>query len=259
MNDPHYLLLGILWLCFVAVAVYFCRALYGTFQAVGRPDLLSKRHITRQQLAEIEEKLDRLERVTVIADRLTEPDLKLHHAISDNVQQGVKYHYFVSKQTTDSEMIFYHRFLKSIQATNEAVNGGQSYTNARMDDRPSPTVEKQASMGNSSFYDLQRIEYDLNDFPYVCYEYEDAENEIKKVLMYRGTQKGVGIADRYERVSEPVAYSLVTRMRFLSALLPSDQDSYLAAAEGGGLQNKPASTKLRLVPDDSRTPSGNRT
>jgi hypothetical protein len=75
--------------------------------------------------------------------------------------------------------------------------------------------------------------------------------------MYRGTEKGVGIANSYERIDEAVAYSLVTRMRFLKELLPDDEASYQDAGPAG-LSNQPiiAKPNLRVVGNGNESRSG---
>jgi len=211
---------------FLCTASFLSYAVIKAFRSLAERnrDLRFKQTIDIHELAKIEENIGRLVGVTVIADRLNEPGSDLAHAIQDNFLQGVRYQYFVSLRTTDAEIKNYDEFLGHIAATANMIQAG------------------------AANYSIRRIEYDLNDFPYVCYEYLEQEGaDRKKVLMYRGTDRGVGIARAYMKVDEAVAYSLVTRMRFLAEILPLDANSYQGASEVA-LTNIPvARERPRLV------------
>ena len=249
MNNSYLYFFIVIFLIFCVAAFYLSYAIIMAFILLkNRNDVRNQRTITIHELAKIEKLIDRLIRVTVIADRLNPPGRDLALAIQDNFLQGVNYQYFVSRRTTDEEIASYHAFLGHILETSKLISPAASRTDS-VDQLPD--CDPKAS---APYYKIYRIDYDPDDYPYICYEYlESKGSDRQKVLMYRGTEKGVGIARIYEKVTEAVAYSLVTRMRFLQGLLPSDETSY-RDADRVGLRNRPAlqrdSRHLRVVRND---------
>jgi hypothetical protein len=75
---------------------YFIYIVVENFSLLRGDDIRFKQTISLLELAKIEEGIDLLERVTVIADILEPPQNELFHAIADNFSQGVQYNWGLS-------------------------------------------------------------------------------------------------------------------------------------------------------------------
>jgi hypothetical protein len=187
-----------------------------------KKELLYKRSLDWTELAKVEEKLDRLQRVIVMADKVDEPTDALREAVEDNMSTGVRYLFLVSHRTPDKTIQKYNDIFKQLEIC------------ARARDHSKIILGKSPVIKDDRLFSFHKLKQDWIDYPYVCYEYQEAINHKRmNYLMYRGDELGVGIAKSYRKITPETAYSLICRADALKNYMNVEPDQFSDGTEAG--------------------------
>jgi len=181
---------------------------------VSNHDRLAK-FISVRRLGRLERDLPNLKQVVVVANRVEKPSGSLEDAVEDNFRQGVKYLFLVSNSRADQELSGYFLIFEAL--AKKAIQ------------------ETGANCELRELVEIKRLTYDWPDVPYIFYQYVTHGKHTQRLTSaFRGNQRGEGIADAYEHLSD------VHSLAICSAILAE------APAEiTGGLKIVDASDLLR--------------
>lgn len=157
------------------------------------------RFISVNKLGIIERDLQNLKQVVVVAHIVEKPDSALELAVERNFAKGIRYLFLVSGSNAAQELKGYYLIFKAlaeiaIAKTNKNIN-------------------------LKALVEIKKLTFNWPDVPYIFYQCLDESTGEKKIIAYRGNQKGEGIADYYERLSDSQSMAI---SRALLAEAPSE-------------------------------------
>lgn len=143
------------------------------------------------RLSVIEKDLVNLRTVIVVADRVERPTGALEDAVEDNFGENVKYLFLVSKKRAENELSGYFLIFEAL--AKKAI--------AKMDE----------PVHISDLVEIRNLTYDWPDVPYIFYQHESTDGELLTAA-FRGNQKGEGIADAYEQLTDSHSLAIASAL-----------------------------------------------
>jgi len=150
-----------------------------------------------EELALVEKHVPNLRTVVILCHRVDEPNSGLAKAVLDNFQQGAAYTFFVSPEEAQNEdLLRYQEWFGHLFHTARGM---------------APSRGENAIIRTRKFEDvfaIKRLPLNWDNVPYVFYSFAADSGEIA-TISFKGTQAGVGISDRYDRVSATEARAII--------------------------------------------------
>lgn len=191
--------LAYLWLIPLLVALYIA---INAFVVLNRkiPSLHLSTTFSNVKIALIEKDLDDLTDVYVICHRITQPNADFRSAVINKLMQRVHYHFYVSKSSYEKE----HDnrfFLKYFQACISIAE---------------TECTDDTDRDFSKLFSFASLPIEWNDYPYMFYLYKDTDG-VDRLLSFRGTKKGVGLAPEYESLDIKSAATIARSIGIFTA------------------------------------------
>ncbi|MCH7575694.1 MAG: hypothetical protein IIA59_11285 [Candidatus Marinimicrobia bacterium] len=167
--------------------IFLANVLVVSITLLRRNDYRFSRFISVNKIGIIERDLHGLVQVVVVAQMIEKPSSQLEIAVQHNFERGIKYLFLVSESTAEQEVSGYYLIFEALAKIAIARTG---------------KVIKLKEL-----IDIKKIAFDWTDAPYVFYQYIEEGSNEKKTILFKGNQRGEGIADYYERI--PSAQAMV--------------------------------------------------
>lgn len=203
------------WVIFIASGAGMALFLYRRFVLRSHLQYLRPGDtISTKDFALLERDINNLKQVIVVCDQVESPSDLLYDSIKDNLGEGVKYKFFVSSDKLDKSKAEPLTFFKNAERLKLGLT----------EDQPTTLTE------------ILDLGHQRNDNPYVFLVSNGGDSN--KVICFKGTEIGVGVASSYTFVDQDIARNLfnILARSFPKFVEEREQADFAGSMEAGMIE-----------------------